>query len=223
MNVLTVPRTVVALQYKALRFPSKVVEQQLVGRFLAQDSALRLGVERSLASLDAGVGRFLQDEGLVRRGTAVARKADALELASSLEEKAAQRKDEAEQALQEQKQAVAVQRVQAARNKSERTAEIAHEEVAEKRVAKEKAKAREQAAADAINKSADAKLKHEQQRLEVQQDRIETRTQARTAAPKAQLDKAVDRSAKAAAERSDADRLAQLAAAERESRQSTKS
>jgi hypothetical protein len=116
MNVLTVPRTVVALQYKALRFPSKVVEQQLVGRFLEQDSPLRLGVERSLASLDASVGRFLQDDGLTRRGTAVVRKADALDVASSLEEKAAQRKAEAEQSLQDQKQAAAEQRAQAARD-----------------------------------------------------------------------------------------------------------
>ena len=220
MNALTVPRTGAALQYKALRFPSRVFEQQLVGRFLDQDSPLRLGVERSLASLDASAGRLLHDEGLARRGTAVARKADALEVASSLEEKAAQRKAEAEQTLQGQKQAAADKHEQATRDRTERTAEIAREEVADKRAAKDKAAAREKAAADAIDKSANAKLQQEQQRLEAQQDRIETRTKARTAAPKAQLDNAVDRSAEAAAERSDADRLAQLAAAERASRRS---
>lgn len=220
MNVLTVPRSIVAWQYKALRLPSKLVEQQLVGRFLEEDSALRLSVERSLASVDASVGRFLHDDVLARRGTAVARKVDALEVASSLEEKAALRKAEAAQTLQEQKQAAADKREQAARDKTQRTAEIAREEVADKRAAKEKAKAREKAAADAIRKSADAELLQEQRRLRAQQDRIETRVKARTAAPKAQLDKAVDRSAEAATERSDADRLGQLAAAERASRQS---
>lgn len=220
MNVMTVPRTAAALEYKALRLPSKLVETHVVGRLLAEDSALRLSIERFLASVDGSVGRFLQDEELARRGTAVNRKADALEAAASLEDKAAQRKAAAEQSLQEQKQAAAAKRSQADLEKGEKTARIARKEKADKRAAAAAADAREKAAAEAISSSAQAEQEAEQRRLEKQQDRITTQAKARTAPAEAQLDQAVDRAREASAERSDADRLSELAAGERASRRS---
>lgn len=217
MNVLTVPRSVVALQYKVLRLPFQLADTYVVGRLLPVDSDLRLRVERSLASLDAGVGRLLQDDGLARRGEAVLRRADALDAAASLDAQAAARRADAEQTL-EQQQAAADQREQAARERTEQTARIVMQEQADKRAAAEAADARRTAAEQAVQERASAELEAGQQRLQAQQEAISERTAARTAAPSASLDQAVARADDAAAERADAERLASLASAERTAR-----
>ena len=218
MNVLTAPRAAAALQYKALRLPYTVLETQVVTRFLDEESRVRLAFERALGNVDATIGKLLDNDELTRRGTALARRADVLENAVRLEEKAEQRKAEADAALREQKEQAAQQRRQAEQEKAERARQVKQQAAAEKRRVKEQAQAQEKAAAQAISKSAQAELDAERERLEQQEARIEQQKAARTAAPKAQLDKAVERQAVADDERAEAERLAQLAEAERESR-----
>ncbi|MCW2613782.1 MAG: putative translation initiation factor, family protein, partial [Frankiales bacterium] len=78
MNVLTVPKKAAALEYSLLRLPATLVESQVVVRFLQDDSALRLGFERALGSLDEKAGRLLGDQALTARGSALRRRSDAL-------------------------------------------------------------------------------------------------------------------------------------------------
>ncbi len=96
MNALTLPRKAAALEYSLLRLPATFVETQVVSRFLQDDSALRLGFERALGSLDETAGRLLADESLSQRGTALRRRTEILTNAAQLEEQAAQRKAQAE-------------------------------------------------------------------------------------------------------------------------------
>ena len=59
MNVLTLPRSVAAIEYKALRLPATLLQTQVVVRFLEQDSKLRLGLEKALGALDEKAGTRL--------------------------------------------------------------------------------------------------------------------------------------------------------------------
>jgi hypothetical protein len=220
MNVLTVPRTVASLEYKALRLPATVVGKAVAT--LDEESRVRLAFEKALGSVDATVGKLLKDESLTRRGTALSRKAEVLETAVRLEEKAEQRKQAAAQTLQEQKSAAAEQRRQAEQEKAAETRRLREQAAAEKRRVKAEADAKEKATAKAVQTKAQAKISAERQQLAETEERIEAQVAARTAAPKAQLSEAVERKQEADSERAAADRMAQLATAEGEKRQAQK-
>lgn len=218
MNVLTVPRTVAVLEYKALRLPATVVETQVVARFLDEESRVRLAYEKALGNVDSAVGKLLADDELTRRGTALSRRAEVLGTAVRLEEKAEQRKAEADEALQAKKSDAAEQRRTAEQEKAQELRRLREQEKAAKKAVKEKADAQEKAAAKALQSKAQAQIEAERRRLAETEQRIEQRTAERTAAPKAQLETAVERKTEADSERAAADRLAQLADAEREKR-----
>lgn len=220
MNVLTVPRTVAGLEYKALRLPA-TVGASLVGR-LDEESRIRLAFEKALGSVDAAVGRFLADEELTRRGTALSRRAEILETAVVLEEKAELRKAQAAQELKEKKAAAGEQRRNADQEKAEETRRLREQEKAAKKAASVEAAAKERAAAEAIRAEAAANLEAERDRVAAAEAAIEKRVEERTAAPKAQLEQAVKRKSNADAERAAADRLSELAQAEKARRTSEK-
>jgi hypothetical protein len=216
MNVLTVPRTVAALEYQLLRLPATVVGKAIAT--LEEESRVRLAFEKALGSVDATVGRLLANDDLTRRGTALSRRAEVLETAVRLEEKAELRKASAAEALQEQKSTAAAQRTAAEQDKQKELRRLREQEKAAKKAVQDKADAQEKAAAKAVQAKARAEITAERERLAETEQRIEQTTAARTAAPKAQLQDAVGRKQDADAERAAADRLAQLAGAEREKR-----
>ena len=220
MNVLTVPRTVAGLEYKVVRLPA-TVGASLVSR-LDEESRVRLAFEKALGSVDAAVGRLLADEELTRRGTALSRRAEILETAVVLEEKAELRKEQAAQALKADKAAAGDKRRNAEQEKAQQTTALREQEKAAKKSAAVEAAAKERAAAEAIRAEAAAKLEAERDRVAAAEAAIEKRVEERTAAPKAQLEQAVERKAKADAERAAADRLSELASAEKARRTSEK-
>ncbi len=218
MNVLTVPRTVAALEYKALRLPATVVETQVVARFLDEESRVRLAYEKALGSVDSAVGKLLANDELSRRGTALSRRAEVLETAVRLEEKAEQRKAAADEALEASKSTADEQRRTAEQEKAQELRRLREQEKAAKKAVQQKADAAQKAAAKAVQAKAQADIDAERGRLAETEARIEQRTAEGTAAPKAQLSSAFDRQSEADAERAAADRLSQLADAEREKR-----
>jgi hypothetical protein len=220
MNVLTLPRTVAALEYKALRLPATVVGKAV--STLDEESRVRLAFEKALGNVDATVGRLIGDEDLTRRGTALSRKAEVLETAVALEEKAEQRKQQAAQTYQAQKSTAAQQRREAEQEKADETRRLREQEKARKQAVKQQADAKERAAAQAVQTNAQAKIRAERERLAETEERIQARTSARTAAPKAQLSEAIQRKQDADSERAAADRMAQLADVERSKRQAAK-
>ena len=220
MNVLTVPRTVAALEYKALRLPA-TVGASLVSR-LDEESRLRLAYEKALGNVDAAVGRLLANDELATRGRKLAARAEVLETAVELEEKAELRKAEADRQLREQKARAVEQRQAAEREKVQETRRLREQEKAAKKAVKQSADAKEKAAAQAVRAKADAQLRIERDRLAQTEERIEQRKEQRTAAPKAQLELAVERKQEADSDRAAADRLAQLADEEKARRSAQK-
>lgn len=220
MNVLTVPRTVASLEYTALRLPLTLVQHQVVERFLDEESSLRLGFEKAVGTLDSTVGKCLGDQELRRRGATLSRRADMLGVAATLEDKASTRREEAAAELKQAKEDAAQQRKQAQETARSEAKALRDKQQAERRVAKESAQAEARAKTEAVERETRAKLETEQSTLDHRLEAIDSRTAARTAAPKAQLEDAVQVAADAAKERQTADRLEQLASAEKESRSS---
>lgn len=221
MNVLTVPRTLASAEYAVLRLPLTLVERQVVGRLLDEESAVRLGFEKALGGLDAGVGRLLHDDGLTRRGAALARRAEVLTTAVALEEKAEARKQAAASTLSNAQQEAERRRVEADEKARRQAQAVRERQQAEKRAAAEQAEAKARAEADAVAREAAAKVEAEEKQLAARVTTIDNRASARTAKPKAQLQEAAALSAQAQREKQTADRLGTLAEVEKASRKSS--
>jgi hypothetical protein len=222
MNVLTLPKTAAALEYKALRLPATLLEKQVVVRFLADDSALRLGFERALGTLDEKAGSLFGDEQLASRGHALRRRTEILEKAVELEAKAEQRKAKAESTLKAGTAKAEQTREQARKAQQQNVQETLREEQAEKRRVEQEAKARLRAEKERVAAEARAKAQAVTAQLDEQEQRIDEVTRARTAAPKAQLGDAVAEKKTADAERAKAERLAKLANDEKEARRAAR-
>jgi hypothetical protein len=223
MNVLTLPRSVAALEYKALRLPATLLQSQVVVRFLDEDSKLRLGFERTLGTLDEKAGSLLANDTLTERGRVLRRRSEILTKAVELEEVAEQRKMAAEATLREGSKKADQQREQARKAQRENVQETLRDEQADKQRAGREAKARATAEKKRIEQQARAKAQAVTAQLDSQEARIDATERARTAAPTAQLTNAVQEKRTADAERAKAERLNDLATAERESRRAARS
>jgi hypothetical protein len=222
MNVLTLPKAAATLEYKALRLPATLLETQVVVRFLAEDSALRLGFEKALGALDEKAGSLLGNEALATRGHALRRRSEILGKAVALETKAETRKASAAATLQAGKESAERTREQARRTQREGAQEALREEQTEKRRLEQEAQARLQAETKRVEDEAKAKAAAVAAQLDAQEQRIDQVSKARTAAPKAQLAGAAAEKKAAGAERAKADRLKKLTADERETRRSAR-
>lgn len=222
MNVLTLPRTAAAFEYKVLRYPSQLLETKVVAVLLSEQSSVRLTFERVLGSLDSTAGSLFADQGLKDRGRLLTRRAEIVETAAALEAKAQQRKEQADAQLRAETEKAAAKKSQAQQELARRQQQVQAEKSAAKQAAEQKAQARQKADQQAAASKAAAALKAERARAEQQQAKIEAQEKAATAAPKAQLDKAVEDTEAAQQQRRDAERLAQLADAEQASRQAEK-
>jgi hypothetical protein len=222
MKVLTLPKAAAALEYKALRLPATLLEKQVVVRFLAEDSALRLGFEKALGTIDEKAGSLLGNDDLTTKGHALRRRSEVLGKAVELEAKAQARKESAEAKLKAGKQSAEQTREQARKAQREGVQEALREEQAEKRRVEQEAQARLAAERKRVEDEARAKADAVTSQLEAQEQRIDDVTKARTAAPKAQLGDAVAEKKAANAERAKADRLAKLAQDEKDSRRAAR-
>lgn len=223
MNVLTLPRAVAALEYKALRLPATVLQTQVAVRFLDDDSKLRLGFERALGGLDERVGTLLADEQLTTRGRVLRRRTEVLEKAVELEQVAEQRKAAAEATLREGTQKAQRTRKQATEQQRQAVQRTLQEEQADKARAEREAKSRAAAEKKRIEAQARAQEQAVVSQLEAQESRIDATERARTAAPGTQLAGAVQEKQTADAERRKAERLAQLAEGEKQRRRAARS
>lgn len=223
MNLLTLPRTVAAIEYKALRLPATLLQSQVVVRFLEEDSKLRLGFEKTLGSLDEKAGALLANESLAERGRVLRRRSEILGKAVELEAVADQRKQAAEAVLRAGTKQAEKTRTAALDGQRKGVATALQSEQEDKRRAEQQASAQVRAEQERIVAQAQAKVDAASQRLQTQEARIEAVTRARTAAPKAQLKQAVQDKQTADAERNQAERLSALAKAEKASRKAARS
>ncbi|MCU1673617.1 MAG: putative translation initiation factor, family protein [Frankiales bacterium] len=223
MNVLTLPRTVAALEYKALRLPATLLQSQVVVRFLDDDSKLRLGFEKALGTLDEKAGSLLANDALTDRGRVLRRRSEVLAKAVELEEVADQRKQAAEATLREGTKKAQKTRERAKAQQGQGVQQALQEEQADKARAERAANARAQAEKKRVEDRTRAKVQSVTSQLDAQEARIDATERARTAAPVAQLTEAVSGKKTADAERRKAERLAALADAEKQNRQAARS
>jgi hypothetical protein len=219
MRIIDAPLTVLRLQYRIARFPLQLFEERVVAR-MGSEAPARLFYERSFGLLDTAVGNALGDRQLQKRGSALAERSDALGRAAGLDAAAdqAQRRSSADleartdEALEEQQHAraskerkVANARTSAAQRKRQAQAGAAQRTAAAKKRADDVAGQR--------TKSAEAAKREAH-------DRIRSNEQEAVAAAKSKLDSAQARRTEADSKRAQADRIEELADAEKQKRQS---
>jgi hypothetical protein len=221
MRIINAPLAVLRFQYRIVRFPLQLIEERVVAR-MGTEVPARLFYERSLGLLDVAVGNALGDSRLEKWGGALAERSDALRRAAQLDTAAAQvrqqsgadLKAKSDKAIEEHQNARAHKRreVEEARTLAEERKRAA-EEAAAQRTASAKKRA-DDVAAQRHNSAEAAKR--------TEQARIRANEQKAAAAAKSKLDDAQARRTKANTKRAQADRVEELADAEKQKRQSAR-
>ncbi|GAB1813984.1 IF2 family translation initiation factor [Mycobacterium sp. MUNTM1] len=192
MKISEVPLAVLRFHYQLARFPLRLIEDQVVNR-IPTEAPARLLYERSLGMLDSTVGSALGDETLAKRGAALVERTDTLGRAGQLDAQAAVRKAQADAKLRSARDE-AIQEREEAQNATQ-------QEVKEARIG-----------------AAQRKQTVESAKRQVE-DRAHAAEKAAAKASAAKLDEAEDKLGEAAQQRAEADRVAQLAAAEKRQHQ----
>lgn len=209
--------TLIALPYELARLPLVVVDQTLSPR-LAETSAPRVTLDRTIGSADKLAGSVLGNRGIAQRGQDRLERARTLRAAAQHEKQAASARKEADAAattgLHE-----AIQKREAAEEQLTsglREAEVV--EVRGKREAKAKAARTASAKKRAADQHAESRTTAAEQRKQRTESAAEARKKAAQRSAKAELDEA--RQAKQAAnqDRSDAERLGDLAEVKKQQR-----
>ena len=217
MNVLTVPITLLRLQYTILRIPLQLVEDQLMSR-LATESPARLMYERTLGVLDGAVGSALGDRDTERRGDALTERSDALARAAELDQDAARTEAEADTALEIKRKQVHDDQA-AAREAKQRDIEQARRREDERKQAAERdAEQRKQVAKKNADQLAAQRTQAAEAEHRAEQATLREAEKAAAAPAKAQLKDAANKQDEAADKRARADRVEKLAEAEKSKR-----
>jgi hypothetical protein len=187
---------------------------------MGSEAPARLFYERSLGLLDAAVGNALGDWRLAKRGGALAERSDALRRAAQLDAAADQARQQSSADLKA-KNDKAIEDRQDTRAARERVVGEAQTVAENRKRAAEEAAAQRTAAAkkQADDVAAQRKNSAEAAKRE-KQARIGANEQKAAAAAKSKLDDAQARRTQANAKRAHADRVEELADAEKQKRQS---
>lgn len=209
--------TVISLPYELARLPLSVVDKTLAGR-LDETSTPRVTLDRTIGSADKIAGALLGNVGIARRGADRIERSDKLLTAARLEQ-------EAEARLQQASRTAASGRQEAARKRQEAkdraSSGLVEADAAE---ARDKQKAKAEAARTASAKKAAADQRAASRKATVQQrkGRVDSAAEAKKKSAqrsaKAELDDARATKQSAAEARADAKRLSDLAAAKKQER-----
>jgi hypothetical protein len=221
MRIIDAPLAVLRVQYRIARVPLQMIEQRVVAR-MGSEAPARLFYERSLGLLDAAVGNALGDRQLQKSGTALVRRSDVLGRAAELDAEAdqAQRRSSADlkarsnEASQEQQDAVSAKekKIEEARSFAQERKRAAEEAAAQRTAVAKKqaddAAAQRTKAAEAAKRAEHAKIRSNEQKV--------------VAAANSKLDDARAGRSEAGAKRAQANRIEDLADAEKRKRQAAR-
>ncbi|MEH3132637.1 MAG: IF2 family translation initiation factor [Mycolicibacterium neoaurum] len=217
MNVMEVPRTIARAQYRWARIPLQLFEDRVVARFDAEAPA-RLFYERSVGVLDTLIGHALGDRKLSHDGAALAQRSAARGRAAQLDADADALRRQADEMLQEAREEVVQEREDARAAKRDAVAEAVSDADQRRRNATETAERNADAAA---RRAADAASQRRESVRQVQRgqiDRIDAAEDAVTADASDKRAAAQAKRADAADKRATADRVEDLAHAEKQGR-----
>jgi hypothetical protein len=219
MNLAEAPMAVLRFQYQLARIPLELFEQQVMTR-LGTEAPARLLYERGLGTLDATVGKLLNDPELQRRGTALVDRSDTLARAAQLDASASATRRQAERKFE-------AIRVEVATDLEETTAATEQETIKAREDAEERKRAADQKAATraaAVKKKADEAASERAEAAKAtnrqKSAKITAVEQTKTQAAEAKLDDAQAKYAEAARKRAHADRVEELADVEKQNRKS---
>jgi len=213
----TLSRTVLRAEFGLVIRPVQAAEDWLLGR-LPDEDVRRLSAERALGRFDAFVGRVLADEGLARRGKTLLAHADAVGRARTLESRAQEQRAEAETAHRDGVDEVAGRRAAAAREHADEVSAAQQEAAKEARAADKAAHARGEAEAKAAAGQAATAARAASARREAKAAQAQQLAAVAAAPARAELAEAAAQARTAKEQQAEADRLAALAAREKESR-----
>lgn len=217
MKISEVPLAVLRFHYQLARFPLQLIEDRVVNR-IPTEAPARLLYERSLGMLDSTVGNVLGDATLTERGAALVERSDTLGRAAQLDAQAAVRKAQADAKLRSVRDEAIQEREEAqkATQQEVKKARIGAEE--RKRAAARTAQQQSAAA----KRRADETASQRKRTVEAAKRQVQGRTHAAekavAKASAATVDEAEDKLGEAAEQRAEADRVAQLAEAEKRQR-----
>ena len=221
MRIMDAPLAVLRFQYRIVRFPLQLIEERVVAR-MGTEVPARLFYERSLGLLDVAVGNALGDPRLEQRGGALAERSDSLRRAAQLDAAANQVRQQASADLKA-KSDKAIEEQQNARAAKEREVEEARTSAAERRHAAEEAAAQRTATAkERADDVAAQRHNSAEAAKRTEQARIRENEQKAASAANAKLDDAQARRTEANTKRAQADRVEELAGAEKQKRQSAR-
>jgi hypothetical protein len=217
MNITDMPFAVLRFQYGLARFPLQLIEQQVLTR-MDSEAPGRLFVERSLGMLDATVGSVLRAPKLKQRGVAMIERTDALRQAAKLDAAAAENIK------------AAGANVKATREKADQEKEDAYaDKLVDIDEARDQARDRKRDAVDDAEKHIAAGKKRADEAAEQRESAVETAKReeeamiraaehSATSAANAKLKDAQGQRGAAVSKRAQADRIEELAEAEKQRR-----
>ena len=219
MKIAEIPFAVLRFQYQIARIPLQLIENQMAAR-LGSEAPARLFYERSLGAIDATVGNLLGDPELAKRGAALVERSDALGRAAKLDAKATEKREQADAKLEATRDEV-VTDIEEARDATEQEAVDARITAEErKRAAEETAEKRTAAAKKQAEDIAAQRRKRPKRPSVRNTPRFAAAEKKATQAADAKLDDAQAKRREAAAKRAQADRVEELADAEKQKRKS---
>lgn len=221
MRIIDAPLAVLRVQYRIARFPLQVIEQRVVARMDAEAPA-RLFYERSLGLLDASIGNVLGDRQLQRSGSALARRSDALGRAAQLDSEAEQAQQRSRADLKAKSDEASQERHDARAAKEQTLVEARNSAQERKRAAEEAAAQRTAAAKKQADDVAAQRTKSAEAAKREELAEIRSNEQRAAAAAKSKLDDAQARRTEAGAKRAQANRIEDLADAEKRKRQAAR-
>jgi hypothetical protein len=219
MKIAEIPFAVLRFQYQIARVPLQLIENQMAAR-LGSEAPARLFYERSLGAIDATVGNLLGDPELAKRGATLIERSDALGRAAKLDATATQNREQADATLEATRDDV-VTDIEEARDATEQEAVDARITAEERKRAADEAAEKRTAAA---RKQADDVAAQRRQAAEAakrqEQAKIRAAERKATQAADSKLDDTQPKRSEAAAKREQADRVEELADAEKHKRKS---
>lgn len=217
MSLTAIPKAVLRFQYQVARMPLQLIDDRFVAR-MGDEAPARLFYERSLGMLDTAVGAALGDQELQKRGATLVERSEALRRAAELDAAADENVKQAgrelkvtrEKALQDKQKAFEETEAEArqARTEAQQRKRTAVED-AEKKIVESKKRADEIGAQRKKNVET-AKRREEEQ--------IEAAERGAAKAATVKLADAQDKRVDATATRAQADKIEDLADAEKDKR-----
>jgi hypothetical protein len=209
MNALSIPLSILRLQYKIVRIPFQLFETNVVERRDTEDPA-RLAYERTIGTLDKVIGGALGASDIERRGKTLVERTDDLARARRLDELADETEAQADQKLASAREAALEERAAAAEAADEAAREARVEAEERKQEAADEAEERAAAEKKRADELAEARAEQARKAEQQQREQIAKVEEIVTAPAEAELADAAEHQEEAEAKKEEAERIEKL-------------